>query len=130
MDELLPELRLLAKAFPLPHPVWHPYTSEMQTVVRDLFAALHAIALVPTAGAELLRQIDGEVGVPPPDAGGPAVAAARKRLRELPIPQGEHPYLDEIRPTLEAATAALAALTVPDGEQAFSTQLARLSHDS
>jgi hypothetical protein len=123
VDELLAELRRLAERLPLPHPYWHPYTGEMHVVVRDLFAALDAIALVPPAQVELLRHVEGEAELPPPDAGGPNVAAARRRLRDLPVPQGEHPYLAEIVPTLEAAAAALAALTVPGGEQAFAGRL-------
>ena len=125
MDDLLAELRRMAERLPLPHPFWHPYTDEMHVVVRDLFAALDAIALIPPAHVELLRHIEGEAEIPPPDAGGPAVAAARRRLRDLPVPQGEHPYLAEIVPTLEAAASALAALTVPSGEKAFASQLGR-----
>jgi len=123
VDELLAELRLLAERLPLPHPYWHPYTDEMHVVMRDLFAALDAIALLPPARVELERHVEGEVEFPPPDAGGLALAAARRRLRDLPVPQGEHPYLAEIVPTLEAAAAALAALTVPGGEQAFAGRL-------
>jgi hypothetical protein len=123
VDELLLELRRLAERLPLPHPFWHPYTDQMHVVVRDLFAALDAIALVPPAQVELLRHIEGKAQPPPPDAGGPTVAAARRRLRDLPLPDGQHPYLIEIVPTLEAADAALAALTVQGGEQAFASQL-------
>jgi hypothetical protein len=124
VDELLSELRRLAERLPLPHPFWHPYTGQMHVVVRDLFAAIDAIALLRPAQVELLRQVEGQAAAPPPDAGGPTVAAARRRLRELPRPDGQHPYLFEIVPTLEAAAAALAALTVPGGEEAFAGRLA------
>jgi hypothetical protein len=123
VEELLSELRRLAERMPLPHPFWHPYTGQMHVVVRDLFAAIDAIALLPHAQVELLSHVEGRAEAPPPDAGGPTVAAARKRLRDLPLPDGQHPYLFEIVPTLEAAAAALAALTVPGGEQAFASQL-------
>jgi hypothetical protein len=126
VTELVAELRRLAERLPLPHPFWHPFTAEMHVVVRDLFAALDAIVLVPQAQLELLRHVEGQAEMPPPDAGGPAVAAARRRLRDLPVPEGEHPYIAEIVPTLDAAALALAALTVPGGEQAFASQLGNL----
>jgi hypothetical protein len=129
VDELVAELRRLATRFPLPHPIWHAYTDDMHAVLRDLLAALDAIAFVPSVQIELARLIETQGEPPPPDAGGPIVAAARKRLRDLPVPQGEHPYLDEIVPTLEAAAAALAALTVPDGEQAFARQIGEAPSD-
>jgi hypothetical protein len=118
-NDLLVELRRLAERFPLPHPLWHRYVPEMLVVVRDLFFALDAIATCPPAQRELLLHVEGEAASPPEDAGGPAIAAVRARLRDLPIPSGEHPYLDEIVVTLEAANAAFAALTVAGGDEAF-----------
>jgi hypothetical protein len=120
-EELLGELRRLAERFPLPHPIWHRFVAEMHDVIRDLFVGLDAIAAVPRAQAELIRQVEGDAR--PLDAGGPAIAAARARLRELATPQGEHPYLDEILVTLEAADAVLAALAIAGGEEAFAERL-------
>ena len=121
-DELLAEMRRLAERFPLPHPLWHRYVPQMHEVVHDLFTALDALALLPDAQVELMRQVEGGAEYPADDSGGPAVAAARARLRGLPIPQGEHPYVDEILVTLEAAEAALAALAVAGGEAAFAAR--------
>ena len=121
--ELLAEVRRLAERFPLPHPIWHRFVPEMHEVIRDLFLALDAIAVLPRAQTELVRQIQHEADRLLDSAGGPAVAAARARLRDLPTPQGEHPYLDEILVTLEAAEAVLAALTVPGGEETFARRV-------
>lgn len=118
--ELLAELRRLAERFPLPQPSWHRYVPEMHAVVRDLFAAIDAVAALPAAQAELARLVEGESGSTDARAGGPQLAAARERLRGLPVPQGEHPYLDEIVVTLEAAEAVLGALgAAVGGEAAF-----------
>jgi hypothetical protein len=121
--ELLDELRRLAKRFPLPHPIWHRFVPEMHEVVRDLFTALDAIATLPRAQLELVLQVEANAEHANENAGGPALAAAQARLRDLPIPQGEHPYLDEILITLQAAKAALAALAAADGEAAFAHRL-------
>lgn len=123
MSELVDEIRRLAERFPLPHPIWHRFVPEMHDVVRDLFVALDAIAELPDVQAELARRVDDESDRPPDDAGGPAVRAARERLRDLPVPQGEHPYLDEIRVTLDAADTVLSALAVADGEAEFGRRL-------
>ena len=124
--ELLAELRTLAERFPLPHPLWHRYVPQLHETVVDLTAALDAIAGLPAAQDALLTQVEGEADYPAEDAGGATVAAARGRLRALPVPQGEHPYLDEILLTLEAAEAALAALATPEGDRAFAAALDRL----
>ena len=45
---------------------------------------------------------------------------AQRRLQELPLPAGEHPFLDEIVVTAEATARALAALAaVPGGDDAY-----------
>ena len=123
MSELVDEIRRLAERFPLPHPIWHRFVAEMHDVIRDLFVALDAITMLPLARVELARRVENDVGPVTDDAGGPAVRAARERLRNLPVPQGEHPYLDEIRVTLEAADALLSALAVADGESEFARRL-------
>jgi hypothetical protein len=126
VEALLAEMRSLVQRLPLPHPAWHRYVPEMHAVVMDAIAALDALAAAPGAHDELNRQVNGDAAYPADDAGGPTVAAARARLRELPIPQGEHPYLDEILLTLEASEAALAALAVAGGEAAFAEALQSL----
>lgn len=126
VETVVAEMRSLVQRFPLPHPAWHRYVPEMHAVVIDAIAALDALAAASGAHEELHRQVGGEAASPAEDAGGPTIAAARRRLRELPIPSGEHPYLDEILLMLEAAEAALAALAVSGGESAFATALRSL----
>ena len=117
--DLLAQIRKLARDFPFPDARWHAYVSLIQDVVDDLNAACDAIGASPRAATELARLIEQE-RFPAPAPPGPALAAARCRLRELPVPDGEHPYVDEIRLALEAAAAAIAALSsAPDGEQLF-----------
>ncbi|HWJ45266.1 MAG TPA: hypothetical protein VNR63_07745 [Gaiellaceae bacterium] len=125
-DDLLLELRRLAERFPLPHPRWHRYVPQMHAVIDDFGDALAAIAGIPEARQELLRLVESDADSPPAGAGGARVAAARERLRQLPLPEGEHPYVDEIRLTLEAAEAALAALAaVAGGDAALAAERER-----
>lgn len=122
--ELLEELRRLVARFPIPHPSWHGYVPEMRTVVRDLAAAIDALQSLPRAQAELLRRVEGRPEPQPEQPAGVALADAQERLRALPVPAGEHPFLDEIAVTIEAAEAALTALAAsPDGERAFAAAL-------
>lgn len=123
-QELLDEIRGLAAAFPVPQPSWHGYVAEMRTCVRDLARVLEVAAAVPEVLDLVGRALDGELeeafdaGVAPP-----ALAAAYRRLGRLPIPAGEHPYLDEIVPTLEALEALLVAVSlVPWAADAFRAQ--------
>lgn len=121
--ELLADVRRLAERFPLPHPIWHRFVPEMHDVIRDLFVALDAIAELPEAQVELARRIENGSDRAADDAGGPAIRDACERLRNLAVPQGEHPYLDEIRVTLDAAGALLSALVAADGEAEFARRL-------
>ena len=114
--ELLAEMRRLAERFPVPHPLWHRYVPQMREVIADFRAAVVALESLPDAHDELLRQVEGTADDVAADAGGPALAAARERLRSLPVPEGEHPYIDEILVGLEAADAALAALAAAGGD--------------
>jgi hypothetical protein len=125
VDELLDELRRIADRFPLPHPFWHRYVPQMREVVADFHAAVAAIESLPEAQHELSRRVEGVGEDVAPDAGGPELAAARQRLRSLPVPEGEHPYIDEILVGLEGADAALAALAVTNGGDAFTVERAR-----
>lgn len=121
--ELIAEIRRLAERLPLPHPSWHRFVTEMHVVVRDLFVALDTVAVLPEAQAELAHRVGSHSDRPAADAGGPSVAAARERLRNLPVPEGEHPYLDEIRVALEAADELLCALAAGGGEAEFARRI-------
>jgi hypothetical protein len=78
-------------------------------VAADLAAAVAALERLPAAANEVVRRIDADEEAPA-DAGDGDLAAATPRLRVLPLPAGEHPFLDEITATVEAAGQALAAL--------------------
>jgi hypothetical protein len=125
-DEVLEQLAVLIERLPLPHSFWHRYVPEMHAVVVDARAALDALAGSPGAAGELHRQVQGEASYPEDLAGGPTIAAARARLRALPIPKGEHPYLDEILLALEAAEAALATLAAVEADETFAETLERM----
>jgi hypothetical protein len=129
-NELLVEMRALVERFPVPDARWHLYVPAVRHVQRDLGAALDALDTLPDAQVELLRQVEGVAEYPPDHAGGPMLAAARARLRHLPVPRGEHPYLDEIVVTLEAAEAALASLASAAGEAAFAAKVSHAARGS
>ncbi|HEY3541997.1 MAG TPA: hypothetical protein VGK79_05600 [Gaiellaceae bacterium] len=117
----------LAERFPVPHPFWHRYVPLMRDVLADFRAAVAALEALPDAQHELVRQVDGTRDGVAADAGGPALAAARERLRSLPVPEGEHPYIDEILVGLEAASAALAALAATGRGDVFAAELTRVA---
>jgi len=49
-------------------------------------------------------------GTPVPQPRRPELAAATARLEALPVPEGRHPFVEDIAPALEGMQAALAAL--------------------
>jgi hypothetical protein len=125
-QQLLEQIRRLARDFPLPHPRWHRFVPLMHDVVDDLTAAVDAVATSPAAVRALAEAVEGTKREPL-DAPGPSLAAARARLRELPLPAGEHPYLDEIVLALDGAAAVFVALaSIPDGEERFAEARLRL----
>lgn len=116
--ELLAELRRLAERFPIPDSSWHAYVSELRQVAADLAAAVTALERLPDAAKELRRRIEGDER--PVAPGGPELASAAVRLQALPLPAGEHPFLDEIAVTVEASRRMIAALASAEGgEDAF-----------
>jgi len=116
----------MTERFPVPHPLWHRYVPQMREVLADFRAAVVALESLPDAQHELVRQVGGTGDDVATDAGGPALAAARDRLRSLPVPEGEHPYIDEILVGLEAAGAALTALAATGGGDVFAAELTRV----
>lgn len=119
--ELHEAVGALADAFPLPQPSWHGYVPEMRACLADLRRALAAAELAPPALELAARAVDGELDAVFDDGrAGPVLLAAYRRLGRLPLPAGEHPYLDEIVPTLEAMEALLVAVSlVPDAASSF-----------
>jgi len=119
--ELYEAVAALAGAFPVPHPSWHGYVPEMRACLADLERALEVSEQAPETLALALRAVEGELehGFDARHAG-PGLAAAYRRLGTLPVPAGEHPFLDEIVPTLEAVEALLVAVSlVPTAAAAF-----------
>lgn len=99
----------------------------MHEVVDDLTAALDAVASSPAALQGLVNAVAGDLPEPL-DPAGPSLAGAHARLRDLPLPAGEHPYLGEIVLALEGARAAIAVLmSLDDGEERFTEARHRLA---
>lgn len=109
--ELLAELRRLCARLPIPQPGWHPYVSHIVACRDDFERALVLAADSPHALELVSTLVDGasEPGFEP--AASPALTAAWQRLETLPIPDGQHPYLDDILPALEALRLLLVALS-------------------
>lgn len=95
----------------MPHP-WHGYVPEMRASLADLTVALELAAALPDVLALVTQALDGDLSEPFDPAAAPALTAAYTRLGTLPIPAGEHPYLDEIVATLEAMEALLVAVSL------------------
>jgi len=91
--ELVETLRELLDACPFPSR-WHPGWEAIAEVFEDFRAAVRALELPADFVTDCYEDEQ-------------AVGAARKRLEALPRPEGQHPYLDAIVPTLEAMEAAL-----------------------
>jgi hypothetical protein len=102
-------LRELARRFPIPEPRWHRHVDAMLACRRDLEQATRAIE-ADDAAARALDALVEQEALDVRAARPPAVAAALERLDRLPVPEGEHPFLDEIVPTLHAMRAALLAV--------------------
>lgn len=111
----------LAATFPVPSPSWHRYVPEMRACLADLRAALAACDGGPEALDLAASAVEGALDSAfDAEHAGPALRDAYRRLGLLPVPAGEHPYLDEIVPTLEALEALLVAIShVPAARAAF-----------
>ena len=104
VERVIGEIRELAGAMPVPDASWHPHAALIRAVRDELLADLTRLE-AQAGGEERLSSLLGAEVAPRP---GSALAA-------LPVPQGEHPYLGEILPVLEAARlvqAAVAAASV------------------
>jgi hypothetical protein len=101
---LVEELRAIWDRVPIPHGEWHPGAAAIARLDADVRDAFAVLAEDGDARAGLRRVLEGDV---------PATAelgGALARLRELPRPDGKHPYLADVLPGLEAAEAVLAAV--------------------
>jgi hypothetical protein len=106
--ETVEVLRELLNACPFPGS-WHPGHDRIAVVFDDFRCAVEALE---TAGGD---DEDRDASL--------AVAGARSRLEGLPRPEGQHPYLDTILPTLEAMELALDLL---DQDPSAAAAFARL----
>ena len=99
---MIDELSQLAERMPIPEGTWHPHAALIREVHDELVADLARLRACPDA-EERLTTLLGVPNLPPR----PGSALAR-----LPLPEGRHPYLDEILPTLEAARLVQGALAL------------------
>ncbi|HET7043911.1 MAG TPA: hypothetical protein VFI37_03600 [Gaiellaceae bacterium] len=109
--ELLDELRILCARLPVPQPEWHPHVPEIRAFRADFERALALAAERPAALTLAAELLDAETEPELAEGAAPELAAAWRRLEELPPPGGQHPFLDEIAPALEAVRILLAALS-------------------
>ena len=110
-SELLAELRRLCARLPLPQPSWHPYVAQIAACRDDFEHALTLAADAPQTFDLIAALVDGDVEPAFDEAASPELATAWLRLEALPLPSGQHPYLDEILPALEAHRLLLVALS-------------------
>jgi hypothetical protein len=109
--DLTAELRRLCARLPVPQPGWHPYVALIGAC-RDDFERALALADVRPRTLELVAAlVDGETELPFDRDASAELAAAWERLEALPLPEGQHPYLDEILPALDALRLLLVALS-------------------
>ena len=101
---LVEELRAIWAGVPIPTG-WHPGAAAIARLDEDVRAAFAVLVEDAALRAALARILEGESSARPVEPGG-----ALARLRELPRPDGKHPYLAEIMPGLEVAEAVLAAV--------------------
>ena len=103
-------LRELAAAFPVPQPYWHAYVGEMRGCLRDFEAAISAVEADGRAARVLDQLVESTAPDPPVTIEPGPLGDALGRLARLPAPDGEHPFIAEIIPTLRAMRAALLAV--------------------
>jgi hypothetical protein len=95
---------------PVPDPGWHPHARAIGAVRADFEHAVEIAQLVPEVLEEVARSIDADDLAALAPSAGPELRAAWARLEALPVPEGRHPFLDEIVAALEAAKVTLAAV--------------------
>lgn len=110
-SELLAELRRLCNRLPVPQPSWHPYVAQIAACRNDFEQALALAADSPPTLELVAALADGGTEPTFDEAASPALTIAWRRLEALPLPSGQHPYLDEILPALEAHRLLLVALS-------------------
>ncbi len=113
--ELLTELRVLCARLPVPQPSWHPYVPELAACRGDFERALERAAEQPSVLERVAALLDGDAAPVLDTGASPDLTAAWRRLEALPRPGGQHPYLGEILPALDALRLLLVALSRTTG---------------
>ena len=109
--QLLVELRSLQTRLPVPQPHWHPHVARIAACRDDFAQAIEELDGDPEALDLLAALVDG---ASEPDFAADAsepLAAAWQRLESLPLPEGQHPFLHEIVPALDALRLVLVTLS-------------------
>lgn len=112
-------LRELAERFPIPDGRWHPFDEAIRACRRDFDQSISAVESDGNAMQELEILLACEA---PEKPGGldAVVAAALGRLDVLRVPEGQHPFIAEILPTLDAMRAILHAVAAsPEATRFF-----------
>ena len=110
-SEVEAELRRLCHRLPVPQPSWHPYVAQIADCQDDFEHALAQAADAPQTLELVAALVDGYAEPAFDEAASLELTAAWRRLEALPMPSGQHPYLDEILPALEAHRLLLVALS-------------------
>ena len=108
---LLAELQDLCARLPVPQPSWHPYVSQIAACRSDFEQAVTRAAEWPVVLDRFAALINEEHDASFDPDRSSWLTAAWQRLQALPLPDGEHPYLDDIRPALESHRLLLIALS-------------------
>jgi carbon-monoxide dehydrogenase large subunit len=110
-SELLADLLGLCDRLPVPQPSWHPYVAQIANCRTDFERALDLAADHPETLELVAALIDGGAEPSFDTDASVALTAIWKRLEALPLPSGQHPYLDAILPALDAHRLLLIALS-------------------
>jgi hypothetical protein len=122
-QELLDALWDLYERLPVPGSSWHAHAALIAGTRTDFKRALDGCAHHPKVLDLIGRALDGELDAALAPNANAELTAAYERFRTLPIPAGEHPFLDEILPTLEAVEATLVCLSLdPDAARRFAAK--------
>ena len=126
---MLDDLRALWERAPVPRERWHAWVDVIAQLHEDVSVGLDVLDADDEARCALAGLIeDGRAAT---DVGrDDAVAAAIRRLDELPRPDGKHPYLEDILPALEVAEVVLAAVASAPAARRRFAELAPRVHAS
>lgn len=109
--ELLTDLHRLCERLPVPQPSWHPFVAQIAACRDDFEHALDLATNHPETLDLLAALIDGSAERSFGEDASAALTAAWRRLQALPTPSGQHPYLDDILPALDAHRLLLIAVS-------------------